>query len=242
MTDPILRVESLIHRYPSFTLGPIDLTLPPGTVLAIVGPNGSGKTTTLRCLAGRIRPDEGEVETFGRQPGLVSDRHGFFRRWSVDDNLKWLTDVMVDWSEADGRRIARRLGLPLDERVDQLSTGNRTKLALVAELGRSAPLLLLDEPTSGLDPVAREALFDVLRERQEDPSRSVLMCTHILSDLARIADELAFLMNGAIVSRASTVELLESWRDKEAAPMSVEEIALEILKRGETAHVETHHS
>ncbi len=217
------RLTGLTKRYEGFQLGPLDLTLEPGTVLALVGPNGAGKTTTLDCMAGLIVPDGGGTEVFGapvgptrteyrRDVGYVGEEGGFFQRWSAGRNLDVLARLLPGWSRDRAHRLAERFGLPLGKAVAKMSRGNRTKLALVAALAHGPRLLLLDEPTSGLDPVVRAEVLDVLWEITEDGGHAVLYSTHILSDIDRLADELAFLRDGEIVLRTGRDELAERWR------------------------------
>ena len=217
------RLNGLTKRFPGFQLGPLDLVLDPGTVLALVGPNGAGKTTTLNCMAGLVLPDEGGTEVFGRavdptrpeyrlELGYVGEESGFFQRWSVRRNLEFLTHFLPGWSRDRAQRLAERFGLPLEKPVKDLSRGNHTKLSLVAALATGPHLLLLDEPTAGLDPVVRSEVLDVLWEITEDGEHAVLYSTHILSDISRLADEIAFLRDGRLLLRTGREDLSESWR------------------------------
>jgi len=221
--DAAVRLSGLVKRFPGFELGPLDLTLEPGTVLALVGPNGAGKTTTLNCMAGLMVPDEGDAEVFGapvgparreyrRDIGYLGEESGFFQRWTAGRNLEYLAQLQPRWSRDRARGLAERLALPLDKPVNKLSRGNRTKLALVAALAHGPRLLLLDEPTAGLDPVVRAEVLDVLWEITEDGEHAVLYSTHVLSDINRLADELIFLRDGQLVLRTGRDELSESWR------------------------------
>ena len=216
-------LTGLIKRWPGFQLGPLDLVLEPGTVLALVGPNGAGKTTTLNCIAGLIVPDEGGTEVFGltvhptqtdsrREVGYIGEQNGFFEAWTARRNLEFTARSMPGWSDDRARQLADRFDLPMDKPFNKMSRGNRTKLALVAALAHGPRLLLLDEPTSGLDPVVRAEVLDVLWEITEDGEHAVLYSTHVLSDINRLADELAFLRDGQIVLRTGRDELSESWR------------------------------
>jgi len=216
-------LSGLTKRFPGFQLGPLDLVLEPGTVLALVGPNGAGKTTTLNCMAGLVVPDEGGTEVFGapvhpnrpeyrREVGYVGEESGFFQHWTASRNLEFMARLLPGWSHDRARRLAERFALRMETPVSALSRGNRTKLALVAALAHGPRLLLLDEPTAGLDPVVRAEVLDVLWEITEDGDHAVLYSTHVLSDISRLADELAFLRDGQLVLRTGRDELSESWR------------------------------
>jgi len=226
MTDGSLvaaRLSGLTKRFTGFQLGPVDLVLERGTVLALVGPNGAGKTTTLNCMAGLVVPEEGGIEVFGapvhpsrveyrREVGYVGEESGFFRRWTARRNLDFLARLQPGWSNDRARRLAERFALPMDKPVGDLSRGNRTKLALVAALAHGPKLLLLDEPTAGLDPVVRSEVLDVLWEVTEDGEHAVLYSTHVLSDISRLADELAFLRDGRLLQRTGRDQLSERWQ------------------------------
>jgi len=215
-------LNGVVKRYPGFTLGPIDLALDPGTVLGFVGPNGSGKTTTLNCIAGLVVPDAGSAEVFGqpvdhRSPawkadlGVVGESHGFYRSWTAEENLRFLSRFFPAWSDQRVHGLADRLGLPLGKKVEHLSKGHLAKLALVAALGHGPRLLLLDEPTAGLDPVVRAEVLDVLWEILEDGEHAIFYSTHVLSDIARLADELVFLREGSVLLRSAKDALTERW-------------------------------
>lgn len=222
-SSPAASLSGLTKCFPGFQLGPLDLVLEPGTVLALVGPNGAGKTTTLNCIAGLIIPDDGGTEVFGApvEParteyrpniGYVGEESGFFQGWTAARNMKFLAELLPGWSNDRAARYVERFGLPLDKPVNKLSRGNKTKLALVAALAHNPRLLLLDEPTAGLDPVVRSEVLDVLWEITEDGEHAVIYSTHVLSDISRLADELAFLREGRLVLRTGRDELSESWR------------------------------
>jgi len=216
-------LRRLVKRFPGFTLGPIDLELQPGLVLGLVGPNGSGKTTMLHCLAGLLVPDEGGAEVFGapnlvddaawrRNIGVVGEEHGFYMHWTAAENLQVVASFQPAFSHERARRMAERFALPLDRKVEELSHGNRAKLAIVAALAHAPRLLLLDEPTAGLDPVVRADVLDVLWELLEDGEHAIFYSTHVLSDIARLADELVFLSDGRVLQRSAKDDLVDAWR------------------------------
>lgn len=214
---------NVVKTFPEFKLGPLNLDLDPGTVIGFVGPNGSGKTTTIHCLTGIYKADSGHMEIFGRPNdphdsewkydiGHVGDVQPFYERWTGAQNLEFLSQFYPNWSNQLVEELAKRLQVSLDMKVKALSRGNRVKLALIAALAHSPKLLLLDEPTSGLDPVVRTEALDALFEAVETGERAIFYATHIISDISRIADELVFIDNGQIILRIPKDDLLEKWR------------------------------
>jgi ABC-2 type transport system ATP-binding protein len=215
--------KNVVKTYPEFQLGPLNFDLEPGVVLGYIGPNGSGKTTTMHCLVGLVKVDSGEMKVFGRtnnpnKPdwkfdiGYVGDVHVFYENWTAAKNLKFLSQFYPDWSNDLVAKFAQRFELPLNKKAKELSGGNRVKLSLISALAHSPKLLLLDEPTSGLDPVVRTEVLDVLFEVLESGERAIFYSTHILSDISRLADELAFLHEGKILQRSAKDDLTDSWR------------------------------
>lgn len=215
--------KDVVKTFPGFRLGPLDFDLEPGVVLGYIGPNGAGKTTTIQCLVGLLKADRGEMKIFGRpnnpyKPewkldiGYVGDVHVFYERWSAEKNLKFMSKFYPNWSDEKAAALVKRFRLPLNKRARDLSTGNRVKLSLVFALAHSPKLLLLDEPTAGLDPIVRTELLDELFEVLQDGERAILYSTHILSDIKRLVDELAFLDEGQIFLRTPKEDLSEKWR------------------------------
>ena len=282
-------LKGITKEYRDFTLGPLDLTFQPGTVMGYVGNNGAGKTTTIHILSGLIVQDSGEVSIFGSpikpntidwklKIGYVGEAGGFYENWKVSKNLKFISKHYPNWNDSYMTELVSRLSLDINKKVRELSSGNRMKLKLIVALAHQPNLLLLDEPSSGLDPVVRMEFADILREYMLNDSRSILYSTHILSDISRLADEFTFLTDGQITKRQNREDLLESWRTfyirsedrlllnqavvsieqvdgvykiisskrneteqeitasgysaETSAPMSLEEITIQILKRG----------
>lgn len=217
------KITRLTKSFTEFQLGPINLELDPGMVMGYIGPNGSGKTTTMHCMVGLVKPDAGEVEIFGKQNdpnnpewkldiGYVGDKHVFYENWSGQKNLEFLRQFYPDWDNQFADELIKRFELPITQKAKELSTGNRVKLSLIGALAHRPKLLILDEPTSGLDPVVRTELLDILFEVVESGERSIFYSTHILSDISRIADELTFINNGQIRLTTPKDDLTENWR------------------------------
>ncbi len=218
-----IRLHGLLTRYPGFTLGPVDLEIKAGRAVALIGPNGAGKTTLMDLLAGVSRPAAGQVEVLGvlqgpHKPeinlgiGYASDTQPFLEKWSGRRNLRFIASFYPHWSNELQDHLVRRLDVQLDKKMATLSRGNRVKLALVSALARRPQLLLLDEPTSGLDPIVRSELLDVLFEYLSQDGPTLIYSTHILSDVSRLADELAFIRNGQLILQADRDELEAGWR------------------------------
>jgi len=217
------QLTELTKQFPDFKLGPINLELEPGKVLGYVGPNGSGKTTTMHCLVGLIKADSGRAEIFGKENdpnkigwkfdiGYVGDKHVFYENWSGEKNLKFISQFYPSWSDDMASKLIKRFELPIAKKAKELSTGNRVKLSLVQVLSRFPILLILDEPTAGLDPVVRTELLDLLFEVLEDGERAIFYSTHILTDISRLADELAFIDSGKVMLKSPKDDLTENWR------------------------------
>ncbi|MEJ2247154.1 MAG: ABC transporter ATP-binding protein, partial [Acidobacteriota bacterium] len=166
----------------------------------------------------------GEIRIFGRPKdhnrpqwkldiGYDGDFQAFWdENKSGQKNLGYLSQFYPGWSYKKASGLAERFRLPLEKRVKELSTGNRVKLSLVMALAHSPRLLILDEPTSGMDPVVRSEVLDTLFETLESGDRSILYATHILSDISRLADEMAFVDDGSIRLRTQKEALIERWR------------------------------
>jgi len=221
-TAPALSVRGLSASLGSFALRDVSFDLPTGFVMGFVGPNGSGKTTTIRCLLGMLIPDSGQIDVLGhRMPapseirqdiGVVLDRTCYVEDWRLDDVERALRPFYPCWDRAEYRRLLDHFGLDRALRVKDLSRGMAMKLTIAVALSHQARLLVLDEPTSGLDPVARDDLVGILGDFLADADHSVLFSTHITADLERIADYVTFIHSGRIVSSGTKDDLLDEFR------------------------------
>jgi len=219
----LLQLDAVSKSYAHFGLGPISLGIEPGTVLGFAGPNGAGKTTTLNIIMGIVRPDAGRVSILDKpvsrkegawkqDVGYIGDNQYFYERWSGYRNLELHARLRPEWCMDRAEAIAGRLDLDLEKPAAELSRGNRMKLALICGLAYNPSLLVLDEPTSGLDPVTRSEVLDLLLEYASTGERSVLFSTHIIPDIARVADRVTFIRNGKLIRTDSPANITETWR------------------------------
>jgi ABC-2 type transport system ATP-binding protein len=219
----MLEITNLCKRYDGFALGPIDLTLEPGTVHGLIGPNGAGKTTLYRSVMGTVRRDQGLVKVGGRRAdassgewkqkiGYVGDYTPLFEHWSGARNLTAFAAFYDGWSEETAESLASRLELDLSKKVEAYSTGQRTKLAIILALAHHPSLLLLDEPANGLDPVTRDTFMEVLYEQMRNEDLTVLYATHHVAEIEHMVDQLIFISNGRILAHEPVDTLVENWR------------------------------
>lgn len=194
-----LELRGLQKSYPGFTLAIDELTLPRGCILGLVGENGAGKSTTIRLALGLQRPDGGRVLLPPREElGVVLDEPGV-PGLTARQYGRVLERVYPAWDGARYAELLHRLDVPEDKAFDKLSRGTKQKLGIAAALSHGARVLLLDEPMNGLDPVARDDVDLLLMEFTRDEENAVLISSHIVSDLERICDYIAFLHRGRIL-------------------------------------------
>ncbi len=202
-----IEIKGLCKTYPSFSLQSLDLMLPSGCIMGLIGENGAGKSTTIKLLLNAIRRDEGEITVLGRdvtkdgvavkeELGVVLDEVGFPDCVKVKDVDRMMRGIYRNWNSETFFFYIRRLAVPEDTRFKDFSRGMKMKLGIAVALSHDAKLLILDEATSGLDPVVRDDVLDILCEYTRDEGHSVLMSSHIVSDLEKICDYIAFLHKG----------------------------------------------
>jgi ABC-2 type transport system ATP-binding protein len=222
MSEAAIDLRGVTARLGKFQLGPLDLSVPRGAVLAFIGPNGAGKTTTLDLIMGLGRPDGGEIRVLGleqpeqevpikRRTAYVNPDLNFAAWGRVGRALDFVSGFYPDWDDGRCDRLLRDFDLKRGDRIAALSFGARIKLSLVMALARDADLLLLDEPTVGLDVNARLILFAEILDLMKRDGRTVVISSHQLADLERLADHVAILDNGRLVSVGRMDELVERY-------------------------------
>lgn len=213
--DDILRVSRLCKDYGDFALKDVSFSLPKGSIMGFIGENGAGKTTTIRLILNMIAKDSGDVSIFGldharqeeqikQDTGVVLDELHFYEGLRPYDISSILRPVFGNWDDALYAKYLKRFSIPTDKTIKQMSKGMKTKLSLCTALAHRPSLLILDEATSGLDPVMRAEILDIFQDIIQDEERAILMSTHIISDLEKVADYITLIDNGRIVLSEST--------------------------------------
>lgn len=218
-----LEVKGLSKAYTDFVLNDINFNLPMGYIMGLIGPNGSGKTTTIKAILNMVTPDSGNVIVFDKDHieyeqeikkniGVVFDESYFVDDWNMTDVEKAFTLFYDSWDTKKYWSLLAKFRITKDKLVKELSKGMQMKLMLACAFSYDAKLLILDEPTSGLDPVSRDELLEILSEYIEDEQHSVLFSTHITSDLEKIADYITYINLGNLVFTGSKEDFVEGYR------------------------------
>ena len=214
-----IELKGLKKSFPDFTLGPVDLAVPEGTILGLIGENGAGKSTTIKLMLGLLRTDGGSITILGQDAkkldkneiGVVLDEPGFPSLLNAKEIRSFLKDIYRNWDDAAWQDSMRRFELPQEKKFTEFSKGMKMKLAIAAAMSHRARLLILDEPTSGLDPVVRDEVVGILSEFTREPDHSVLLSSHIVSDLEKLCDYIAFLHKGQLLLNEEKDALYEEY-------------------------------
>ena len=228
-----IEIRNLTKHYVGFSLEDLNLTLPSGCIMGLVGENGAGKSTTIRMLLGMARPDGGEITVFGQKMdsglreriGVVLDEPGYPGCMTAAQIGKMLSGLYRGWEKGTFDGYLTTLRIPADKPFKDFSKGMKMKLCLAAALSHGAKLLILDEATSGLDPVVRDELLDIFNDFTRDEGNSVLISSHIVSDLEKICDYIAFLHRGKLMLCREKDELLNEFTFVQGSKEEIDALA-----------------
>lgn len=218
-----LEVTNLSKSFDSFQLHNISFTLPKGYIMGLIGPNGSGKTTTIKLILNMLKRTGGTVKVMGldniaeeqkvkSELGVVFDTNYFSDDWKVSQVEKSISVFYPNWDSQKFADMLRKFHIAPTKKVKELSKGMQMKLMLACAFSYDAKLLILDEPTSGLDPVSRDELLKILSEYIEDGEHSVLFSTHITGDLERAADYITYISYGELYFTGSKDDFVDMFR------------------------------
>ena len=215
-----IEIKDLTKKYDGFTLDSISFSVPKGCVMGFIGQNGAGKTTTIRVLLNIIKDDGGSIRMLGmdhvkdehaikEQIAAVFDEMPFHESFNANQVNTMFKGLYRNWNEEVFFAYLDRFSLPRKKKIAKFSKGMKMKLQIAAALSHEAKLLIMDEATTGLDPVVRNEILDIFREYIQDEDNSILMSSHITSDLEKIADCVTFIDKGKILLTGFKDEILE---------------------------------
>ena len=229
--ESLLEVNNLCKMYPNsqFELKDVTFSIPYGSIVGFIGENGAGKTTTMGAIVGTLKKDNGSIKVLNQeikhsnrkiqdQIGVVFDQMNFSSHVNAIQLSNVLSHIYQQWDKEKYFHYIDVFSLPKKEKIGSFSRGMSMKLSIAAALSHNAKLLILDEATAGLDPIAREEILEVFLDFVKDKKRSILLSSHITSDIEKIADNLIFIKRGKIVLQTSKAELLHNYAVVQCMP------------------------
>ena len=216
--DNILEVRNLTKQYADFTLDHVSFSIPKGTIMGLIGENGAGKSTTINAILDLIHKDDGTVTFWGQELssakqlkediGVVFDGINFYETLTAAKVGKISQTAYKQWDDRLYREYLHRFQLSTDKEIKTFSKGMKMKLCIAVALSHRPKLLILDEATSGLDPVMRDDILDVFLEFVQDEEHSIMISSHITTDLEKVADTITFIHQGKVLFCKAKDELL----------------------------------
>ena len=218
-----IEVKNITKSFGDFILNDISFNLPAGTIMGLVGENGAGKSTTIKLIMNTLKADSGEVSVLGvsnlskeftdikQDIGIVLDEAYFPEVLNTKNINNIMKLIYKNWNEDSFFGYAKRFSLPLNKMFKDFSRGMKMKLSIAVALSHNPKLLVLDEATSGLDPMVRDEILDIFNEFTRDENHSILLSSHIISDLEKICDYICFIHKGEILLREEKDLLLEKY-------------------------------
>ena len=219
--DNIIELHQVCKTFPktNFTLDHVSFSVPYGSIMGFVGENGAGKTTTIGCVLNTVSKDSGTIKIFGKELadtdtelkekiGVVYDGDNFPAYWTAEQLSDVMQGLYTNWDNELFKKYLNDFRLLPNQKIKSYSRGMTMKLAVAAALSHYPQLLILDEATSGLDPIMRDDMLDVFLEFVQDENHSILLSSHITSDLEKIADYITFIHNGKLIMAASKNDLV----------------------------------
>lgn len=202
-----IEITNLSKHYKTFSIENINLTLPQGCIIGLVGENGAGKTTTIKLMLNAIKKDSGNIKILGKDHtecnkedvGIVLDESCYPDCFNLKELNNVLKNIYKNWDEKQYFDYIKKFNLPLNKKFKEFSKGMKMKFSITVALSHNASLLILDEPTSGLDPVVRNEILDIFNEFTRDENHSILISSHIVSDLEKLCDYIAFIHEGNLI-------------------------------------------
>lgn len=215
-----ISVHNLRKRFPGFLLDDISFQVPCGRIVGFIGENGAGKSTTIKLILDQLRRDGGSIEIFGEDNtkylqhgsiGVVFDECKFHDVLNAQDLGEILSGIYNSWDQTLYTQYLKQFGIPLAQRIKELSKGMKMKLSIICAISHHPDILILDEATTGLDPVVRDEILDLFLDFIQDEQHSVLFSTHITSDIQKIADYVVLIHNGKLIFEEQKDEMIYNY-------------------------------
>ena len=228
----ILECRNLSKKYARVeALTDVSLSVEPGRIVGLLGPNGSGKTTLIKMANGLLTPNSGEILIDGKAPGREShaivsylpERTAIPVWMSARELMDYYEDFYGDFNRNAAEEMLQHLGIQPKQKIRQMSKGTREKVQLIMVMSRAAKLYLLDEPIGGVDPATRDYILSTIISNY-NPDASVIISTHLISDVEKVLDEVIFIHQGRVMLQASVDQI------REEKGMSVDELFREVFK------------
>ena len=230
-----IEIKDLCKTYGDFTLDHLNLTLPGGCIMGLVGENGAGKSTTIRLMMQMIQRDAGTITLLGKNIddmdpltkediGVVMDEVGFPLCLKTEEIGKIMQLTFHNWDQDQYEQLVHQFNIPFNKQFKDFSRGMKMKAGIAVALSHHAKLLILDEATSGLDPVVRDEVLDILNEFTRDENHSILISSHIVSDLEKCCDYIAFLHRGRLLLCQEKDVLLASYGIVNMTPAQIADL------------------
>lgn len=218
----VIEIKDLSKTYDKFKLDDINLNIPKGIIVGLIGENGAGKTTLIKSILNLINIDNGNIKIFGKSSkesgaiikediGIVLDNMFFPEILNAKDINLIMKDIYKNWDSDLYFNYLEKFDIPLSKKIKDLSKGMRKKLEIITALVHKPKILILDEPTSGLDPVVRDEILDMFLEFIQDENNTILLSSHITSDLEHIADRIVFIDHGKLIMNEDKDEILDNY-------------------------------
>ncbi len=218
----VIEIKDLSKTYDKFKLDDINLNIPKGIIVGLIGENGAGKTTLIKSILNLINIDNGNIKIFGKSNkesdaiikediGIVLDNMFFPEILNAKDINLIMKDIYKNWDSDLYFNYLEKFDIPLSKKIKDLSKGMRKKLEIITALVHKPKILILDEPTSGLDPVVRDEILDMFLEFIQDENNTILLSSHITSDLEHIADRIVFIDHGKLIMDEDKDEILDNY-------------------------------
>jgi ABC-2 type transport system ATP-binding protein len=236
-----IEIKGLTKHYKDFTLDNIDLVLPTGCIMGLIGENGAGKSTTIKLIMDMIRRDSGDIKVLGHDNqsgfeavkeniGVVLDESYFPEVITAKQVNRIMTYTFKNWDEKVYLAYLDKFSLPLDKAFKDYSRGMKMKLGIAVALSHHAKMLILDEATSGLDPIIRDEILDVFYDFNRDDKHSIFISSHIVSDLEKLCDYIAFIHKGKLFFCEEKDRLLEEYATLKCSKEVFESISSDAVK------------